>query len=219
MGSIPFGYLFGRFHGIDIREHGSGNIGATNVWRILGKKSGIPCFILDVLKGLIPTIIGLSLLRFEGMHNPLSLSLLSPFSEQGPVMTVQIVQVITGLCAILGHNYSPWVNFKGGKGIATSLGVLIALMPFAILILLAVWGITFFLSRYVSLASVMAAAALPIVTITGSWFHGKIANGTWNKPLFVFSVIISLLAILKHHANIKRLLNGTESRFSKKAKS
>ena len=218
LGSIPFGLLIAKAKGIDIRQHGSGNIGATNVLRVVGKKYGITCLILDALKGLIPTIVGISLIRFAGMKNPMMISALDPFSAEFPMLTAQVLQVITGLCAILGHNYSPWVGFKGGKGIATSAGVLIAMMPAAIVILLIVWLIVFATTRYVSLASIVAAAVLPLVTLWGSWFHGKIQNGTWNKPLFAFTVIIAVLAVWKHRSNIQRLRQGTENRFQKKAK-
>jgi glycerol-3-phosphate acyltransferase PlsY len=216
-GSIPFGLIFGKFKGIDIREHGSGNIGATNVWRVLGKSFGIPCFLLDVLKGLIPTIIGISIIQFSGMKNPMIQPALASHAEIHPMLTAQIFQVLTGLFAILGHNYSPWVRFKGGKGIATSAGVLIALMPAAIVILVVLWIIVFGISRYVSLASIVAAGALPFLTLWGSYYHGKIADGTWNKPLFAFSVLIGVLAIYKHRSNIQRLRTGTENRFSKKS--
>lgn len=216
-GSIPFGWIFGKCKGIDIRQHGSGNIGATNVWRVLGKSCGIPCFLLDVLKGLVPTVIGLSLIHFDGMKNPMSLEILRSKADMHPVLAAQLVQVLTGLCAILGHNYSPWVGFKGGKGIATSAGVLIALMPAAVVILIAIWSIVFFFSRYVSLASIIAAAALPLLTVWGSYYHGKFADGTWNKPLLAFSILIGALAIYKHRSNITRLRNGTENRFSKKS--
>jgi glycerol-3-phosphate acyltransferase PlsY len=133
--------------------------------------------------------------------------------------TAQLLVVICGLLAILGHNYSPWVGFKGGKGIATSGGVVIALMPAAIVILLAVWGLLFLATRYVSIASIGAAAALPLLTLWGSWFHGRIQDGTWNKPLFAFSLAIAILAIWKHRSNIKRLREGTEHRFTRKPKS
>ena len=216
-GSIPFGLIFGKIKGIDIREHGSGNIGATNVWRVLGKSFGIPCFLLDVLKGVIPTIIGLSLIQFTGMRNPMIQPVLASHAEIHPMLTAQIFQVLTGLCAILGHNYSPWVRFKGGKGIATSAGVLIALMPAAVVILVVLWAIVFGISRYVSLASIVAAGALPFLTLWGSYHHGKIADGTWNKPLFAFSVLIGVLAIYKHRSNIHRLRAGTENRFPKKS--
>jgi glycerol-3-phosphate acyltransferase PlsY len=218
LGSIPFGLLIAKAKGIDIRQHGSGNIGATNVLRVVGKKYGITCLILDALKGLIPTIIGISLIRFAGMKNPMMISALDPFAAEFPMLTAQLFQVLTGLCAILGHNYSPWVGFKGGKGIATSAGVLIAMMPAAIVILLIVFLVVVFTTRYVSLASIVAAAVLPIVTLWGSWFHGKIQNGTWNKPLFVFSIVIAILAIWKHRSNIQRLMKGTENRLQRKTK-
>lgn len=216
-GSVPFGLLFGKARGIDIREHGSGNIGATNVVRVLGKPLGITCLLLDVLKGLIPTIIGLSLIRFVGMKNPLSLDLLEGYAEIHPMLTAQVFQVLTGLCAILGHNYSPWVRFRGGKGIATSGGVLIALMPAAAVMLVVIWAVVFWLSRYVSVASICAAVSVPLLNIWGAYFHGKFADGTWNKPLLVFSILISALAVYKHRGNIERLHNGTENRFSKKS--
>jgi len=216
LGSIPFGLLIARARGIDIRAQGSGNIGATNVLRVMGKKFGIPCLLLDILKGFIPTVLAITLIHFEGSNNPLSIAGLESHARVFPMLTAQIFHVITGLCAILGHNYSPWVGFKGGKGIATSAGVLIALMPAAIIILLVVWLLVFLISRYVSLASIVAAAVLPLVTLWGSWFHGKIQNGTWNKPLFAFTVIIAVLAIWKHRSNIHRLREGTENRFERK---
>ena len=219
LGSIPFGLIIARAKGINIREHGSGNIGATNVLRVVGKKYGITCLLLDALKGFVPTVIAISLIRFPGIQNPMTLSGLLPHASEFPMLTAQMFQVLAGLCAILGHNYSPWVGFKGGKGIATSAGVLIALMPAAVVILIAIWGLVFLFSRYVSLASILAAAALPLLTLWGSWFHGKIQNGTWNKPLFAFSIIIAVLAIWKHRSNIQRLLAGTEHRFTRKSKS
>lgn len=218
-GSIPFGLIIARAKGIDIRQHGSGNIGATNVLRVIGKKYGISCLFLDALKGFIPTVIAISCIRFPEMHNPMSLTALKLFSAEFPMQTAQLFQVLTGLFAILGHNYSPWVGFKGGKGIATSAGVLIAMMPAAILILIILWAVVFFISKYVSLASIVAAAVLPLLTLWGSWFHGKIQNGTWNKALFVFTLIIAVLAIWKHRGNISRLRLGTENRFSRKPKS
>ncbi len=218
LGSIPFGVIFSRAKGIDIRQHGSGNIGATNVLRVMGKKYGFTCLFLDMLKGFIPTVIAISCIRFVDMHNPMMLTALDPLSRNFPMHTAQIFQVLTGLCAILGHNYSPWVGFKGGKGIATSAGVLLAMMPAAVLILIALWSVVFLISRYVSLASIVAVGVLPIVTLWGSWFHGKIQNGTWNKALFAFTLVIAILGIWKHRGNITRLCNGTENRFTRKPK-
>ena len=232
LGSIPFGLIIAKLKGVNIREHGSGNIGATNVLRIVGKKYGITCLILDVIKGLVPTMIGLSLIRFIGPDgkdhiSPMSIDALLPYGTVLPAVDqwkAQTVQVLTGLFAILGHNYSPWVGFKGGKGIATSGGVLIALMPAAVVLLILVWGLAFFTTRYVAVASIAAAAALPLITHLGTRFH-KNAEGisiwqadTWNKPLFAFTIVIAALAIWKHRSNIQRLCAGTEHRFERKPK-
>jgi acyl phosphate:glycerol-3-phosphate acyltransferase len=219
LGSIPFGLIIARAKGINIRQHGSGNIGATNVLRVMGKGYGIPCLILDAAKGFIPTVLSISLIRFPGTENPMLIESLGSYAREFPMLTAQIFQVVTGLFAVLGHNYSPWVGFKGGKGIATSAGVLIALMPAAIVILVLIWLIVFVSTRYVSLASIVAASSLPLLTIFGSWYHGKIHSGTWNKPLFIFSIVIAVLAIWKHRENIQRLRKGTENRFTRKIKS
>jgi len=223
LGSIPFGLIIAKAKGINIRDHGSGNIGATNVLRVIGKKYGITCLLLDALKGFIPVMIAVNLIQIAGKNTGLlhvgvldSFALVLPATEQ---FKGQLVHVLTALAAVLGHNYSPWVGFKGGKGIATSAGGLLALMPAGIALLAIIWLIVFAASRYVSLASIVAAAALPVITIYGSWFHGRIADGTWNKPLFTFSVVIAILAIWKHQSNIQRLLAGTEHRFTRKDKS
>ena len=203
LGSIPFGLLMGKIKGIDIRQHGSGNIGATNVFRTLGKQLGITCLLLDFTKGLVPVLIA------RNMVEPM-------MAEQQ--FTAQSIEVLTALASIMGHNYSPWIGFKGGKGIATTAGVITALMPFGLLLLILVWTIFTFTTKYVSVGSIAAAASLPILVITGSAFHGKLANGTWNKPLFIFSLIAAILAIWKHRANIARLKVGTENRIGQKKK-
>ena len=221
LGSIPFGLFIARAKGIDIRQHGSGNIGATNVLRVVGKKHGIICLILDALKGFVPVVIALNLVQIEGRHLQIPVAFLDAWAVKLPAVDAvkaQTVHIVTALFAVLGHNYSPWVGFKGGKGIATSAGVLLALMPFAVLLLIVIWLLLFSVTRYVSVASIGAAAALPLVTLYGSWSHGRIQDGTWNRPLFVFSVIIAALAIWKHRANIQRLMKGTESRFQRKKK-
>ena len=220
--SIPFGLILGKqLRGIDIREHGSGNIGTTNVFRVLGKKPGIACLILDILKGYLPILLALNLLQF-GERTPVpEISFLSSFRQTLPAsqqLFVQIIQVVTALFAILGHNYSPWLKFKGGKGIATSLGALLALMPAGAAILFLIFILVFLTSRYVSLASIVAAISLPLLTLWGSWYHGRIQDGTWNIPLFIFSLAIGILAVWKHKSNIQRLMNGTENRFTKKPK-
>ncbi|MEI7912093.1 MAG: glycerol-3-phosphate 1-O-acyltransferase PlsY [Verrucomicrobiota bacterium] len=221
LGSIPFGLLMAKAKGIDIRKEGSGNIGATNVLRVMGKKYGISCLLLDALKGFLPTLLAINLIRFGGQPSGMLIGLLQPYAEVLPSdrqFTAQLLQVVSGLCAILGHNYSPWVGFKGGKGIATSAGVVIALMPAAIVILLLFWYLLFVTTRYVSVASISTVAILPLLTVGRSWYHGRIQDGSWNKPLFAFSVIVAVLGIWKHRANIQRLRHGTENRFEKRQK-
>jgi glycerol-3-phosphate acyltransferase PlsY len=219
LGSIPFGLLMAKMRGIDIRAHGSGNIGATNVFRVIGKKEGVVCLLLDMLKGFIPVALAVNLIQITGrpvqvpLGMPESWTLLLP---ENSAFQAQLAHIATALCAVLGHNYSPWVGFKGGKGIATSAGVLLGLMPFAVLILLGVWVLLAFTTRYVSVASMGAALVLPLVTLWGSWHHGRIQDGTWNKPLFALTVIIAASAVWKHRANIRRLMDGTENRFGKK---
>lgn len=218
-GSAPFGFMIGRMNGIDIREHGSGNIGATNVWRTLGKKWGIPCFLLDLLKGLIPVLLAMNLLRYPGIDHMKMFDLPSTMIQQVSQHPGQFLHVLCGLCAILGHNFSPWVRFKGGKGIATTAGVLIALFPFIlVLMIIVLWMLIFVTTRYVSLASIIAAAALPLLNIWGSFQHKRFADGTWNRSMLAFSFIAGFMAIYKHRSNITRLLNGTEHRFTKKTK-
>ena len=203
LGSIPFGLLMGKIKGIDIRQHGSGNIGATNVFRTLGKQLGITCLLLDLAKGLVPVLIA------RDMVEPM-------MAEQQ--FTAQSIEVLTALASIMGHNYSPWIGFKGGKGIATTAGAITALMPFGLILLILVWGIFTVTTKYVSVGSIAAATFLPILVITGSAYHGKLANGTWNKPLFIFSLIAAILAIWKHRANIARLKAGTENHIGQKKK-
>jgi glycerol-3-phosphate acyltransferase PlsY len=231
-GSIPFGLMIARSKGINIREHGSGNIGATNVLRVIGKKHGIACLLLDALKGFVPVAIAVNLVQITGKPPGLlhlgaldAVALVLPAAAQ---FKGQLIHVLTALAAVLGHNYSPWVNFRGGKGIATSAGVLLALMPAGVVLLVIVWAIVFVLSRYVSVASITAAAALPLITHFGARFHHLHNDpslptlwqaGTWNKPLFFFSLLVAVLAIWKHRSNIQRLCNGTENRFSTKPKS
>ncbi len=221
LGSIPFGLLIAKARGIDIRQHGSGNIGATNVLRVVGKKYGIACLLLDALKGFIPVAIAVNLIQIIGRPVQVPLGLTDAWLmklEAADALKAQTAHILTALCAVLGHNYSPWVGFKGGKGIATSAGVFLALMPFAVLLLLVIWVLLFLATRYVSVASIGASVALPFLTLWGSWQHGRIQNGTWNKPLFALTVLIAIMAVWKHRANIQRLRAGTENRFVSKSK-
>ncbi|HVY71239.1 MAG TPA: glycerol-3-phosphate 1-O-acyltransferase PlsY [Verrucomicrobiae bacterium] len=194
LGSIPTGYLAGRAKGIDIRTVGSKNIGATNVFRILGKGPGIVVLLVDALKGYLGCKLAPALaeVTFVGGARPL---------------TGEWTIIIAGIGAILGHNYTCWLRFKGGKGVATTAGVMIAFAPMALLMALALWLVVFAASRYVSLASIAAAISLPFAT----WLAGG------SGKFIGIAGSVGALAIYKHKANIRRLLDGTENRFGKKS--
>jgi glycerol-3-phosphate acyltransferase PlsY len=187
LGSLPTGYLVARAKGIDIRAVGSGNIGATNAFRVLGNSAGTFVLIADGLKGFAACSWLCSLL-FVLLRIP------SADAEVG--------RVLAGIAVVLGHNYTCWLRFKGGKGIATTGGVYLALAPLAAAIALATWALVFLATRYVSVASIGAAIALP----TAVWLTGE------SVLLGIVTSALGLLAIAKHRGNIQRLLNGTESR-------
>lgn len=198
LGSIPTGFLVAKAKGVDIRSVGSGNIGATNVFRILGKGAGIFVLTADALKGAVAVLVAAR--AFRACFIP-------PGDEVKPVATLlELTPMLAGICAILGHNYTCWLKFKGGKGIATTAGVFAALAPAAFGIALAAWLVVFAASRYVSLASIVAAVALPLAV----WLTG---NG---GLLIGVSAALGALAIYKHKANIERLLAGTENRIGAK---
>lgn len=195
LGALPFGYLVARAHGVDIFKAGSGNPGATNVKRVLGAKAGNLVYVLDALKGAVAA--GWPLLYYR-----LSPPALTPETADvtGGILTAAVGGLVA---AVLGHTFSIFTRFKGGKGVATTSGGLLVLMPVPILIGAAVWFITFFASRYVSLASILAAMVVPAV----AWAFGM--------PL-ILKIVVTLLGVLvivRHHANIRRLLAGTEHRW------
>jgi glycerol-3-phosphate acyltransferase PlsY len=198
LGSIPTGYLVGKAKGIDLRTIGSGNIGATNVFRTLGKALGILVLVIDGLKGYaacawLPDMVFGYLTQKHGPHD-------AGFYD--------VLRIAGGLSAVLGHNYTCWLKFKGGKGIATSAGMLAALVPVAFIIILAIWIVIFAVTRYVSVASIAGSAALPFA----AYFTNN--SGT----IVLVTAFMAALAVYKHRSNIQRLLNGTESRFVRKAK-
>lgn len=192
LGAVPFGLLLARIKGVDIRKVGSGNIGATNVLRAVGKPWGIATFALDALKGFLPAwifpIVGS---RWGVDFQPL-----------------EILGLLYGVAAILGHNFPVYLRFRGGKGVATSAGALLGVAPLAVVIGLAVWAICFFTLRYVSLASIVAAASVMAV--------GWILYGGRSLALPLALTVLGGLVILRHRANIQRLLNGTETRFARR---
>jgi glycerol-3-phosphate acyltransferase PlsY len=195
LGSIPTGYLVAKSRGVDIRTVGSGNIGATNVFRILGKPAGIFVLTVDALKGFVSCY-------FVGRF--IYQALVGPVEEDSAAS--DYLEIIGGFLAIIGHNYTCWLKFKGGKGIATSAGVVLGLLPAALAVSLGVWLVTFALTRYVSLASIAGAFVLPFAT----WWLVR------SPRMIVVGAVIGALAICKHRSNIQRLMNGTESRFGKK---
>jgi glycerol-3-phosphate acyltransferase PlsY len=195
LGSIPFGYVAGRLAGMDVRKAGSGNVGATNVVRVLGKHYGYPVFALDVLKGF--GAVKISMLIASGR----------PPEWNSP----EIFGILAATSSVLGHVYPPWLKFKGGKGVATSAGALLALTPVATLIGVAVWIIVFWLTRYVSLASVVATIALPVVILMIRSPEEK------SGKLLVYSAVcVAALVIWRHRSNLSRLISGTEPRCTRK---
>jgi len=210
LGAIPFGWLVARAHGINIFEHGSKSPGATNVKRVLGKKAGNTVFALDAIKGALAAGWPLLLAAWAAHRaaNVRNAEGWTVYTANVKVLTPDIVipVAVTGLlCAVLGHSFSCFTRFKGGKGVATSAGGFVVLMPVVTLIALAVWLATFYTSRYVSLASILAAVAMPVAAFL------------LKAPTLVVILagVIGAFVIFLHRANIKRLLNGTENRFVK----
>ncbi len=206
LGSIPFGFLVAKAKGIDIRSVGSGNIGATNAMRVLGKPAGIFVLVMDALKGFGACFLGVLIYshyfnQFNGLHSTTA-SIPMP-SQEG----AEHFATIAGIFAVLGHNYTCWLKFKGGKGIATTAGVYLALAPWALLIALAVFILALVASRIMSVASMSGAVALPAAV----WVMTP-----HNVFLGIVTTALGALAIYKHKSNIQRLLAGTENRFGKK---
>jgi len=200
LGSIPAGFLAAKAKGIDIRSVGSGNIGATNAMRVLGKPAGIFVLLMDVAKGYVAAHFLPSLLLNVMLSN---IDTISPFVvDEFPTL-----QIIAAIFAVLGHNYTCWLKFKGGKGIATTAGVYLALAPWGLLIALIVFILAVLVTRYVSVGSIAAAAALPVTV----WVLTP--N---NLFLGIVTTALGALAIYKHKGNIQRLMAGTENRLGQK---
>lgn len=179
LGSIPTGLLLGKAYGIDVRKEGSGNIGATNLYRTVGRKVGAMTLVGDCLKGLLPVLV-------------------VKYSSLPPDYAAWV-----GLAAFCGHVFSLFLKFKGGKGVATALGVFLALAPMAVAIAIAVFAAFMSTWRYVSLGSIAAAAIMPVaVAIRGG-----------SRALITVTLIIAVVVIIRHHENIRRLIAGTENRF------
>jgi glycerol-3-phosphate acyltransferase PlsY len=188
VGAIPFSYIAGRLtRGIDLREHGSGNLGASNAYRLLGAKTASLVLLGDILKGFLPVYFAAAI-DWQHTVDPLWLGLAS------------------ALFTVLGHMYSIYLKFTGGKGIATSAGAFLALMPWASLIAFALWGIILAAKKVVSLASLTAAVALPFIV----YATGRAGLGEFHWELVILAVIVSVVVIHGHRSNIRRLLKGSE---------
>jgi glycerol-3-phosphate acyltransferase PlsY len=195
IGSFPAGYLAGRIAGVDIRTVGSGNVGATNVLRALGKRFGYPVFLIDFGKGVVAVILSRLIAKSSGSNENM----------------IELAGMLSGICAVIGHSFPLWLKFRGGKGVATSIGVLFALIPLAAAIMCIVWIVTFEISRYVSLASVIAALALPI-SVAVMFLLNRL-----NTPvLLYFSICLATVVVIRHGSNLSRLVKGTEPRFVRK---
>ncbi len=192
-GSIPTAVWWGKkYYGIDVREFGSGNAGATNTFRVLGKKAGIPVLIIDILKGTTAVM----------------LAFLSPFEfESDPFINVQLA---LGVAAVVGHVFPIFAGFRGGKGVATILGVIICITPLTSSMVAVVFLIILMLTRYVSLSSMIAGISFPF------FLHFQFHNE--NQPLMIYSILISVLLIITHRQNIGRLLRKQESKVNLFAK-
>lgn len=192
LGSIPFGLLAAKCKGLDIRKHGSGNIGATNVWRVCGWRCGLPVFVLDVLKGVAAVWLARWLaVRLSG--------------------DIAWAAIVAAMACVIGHSFPVWLGFKGGKGVATSLGAFLGLMPIPSLAALFAWIVIFKVSGYVSLASIVASLVLPAAAIAIQFTHWA-----YGWPVSGFAVVAGLLVIVRHSSNITRLRAGTENRFGRK---
>ncbi len=199
IGGVPFGYIIAIAKGIDIRQHGSGNIGASNVGRTLGRKYGIIIFVLDLLKGFVSVCF-----------IPVCVSKL-----QFPTSSGELLVILCGLCSILGHVFPVYLRFKGGKAVATSFGVFIWLAPLSVVISLAIWIVIVLLFRYVSLGSMIGSIAIVGCVIMRE--NDPFGSG---KYLTILSSVVAILIIWRHRTNIQRIISGKESKiFSKRNQS
>lgn len=208
VGGIPFGLLVGWAKGIDIRRKGSGNIGATNVGRVLGRRYGLAVFLLDTMKGLGPTLVSGWVLRESWAVG------------DGGSAALYLSWLAVGLASVFGHTFPIYLSFRGGKGVATSLGVTLGIYPELTLpglLAFAVWGVVLGVSRYVSVASIAAALALPVLFLV-VWMprEGFSLQDSW--PLLAFSLLLTALVLFRHRSNVRRLWAGTETRVGSAAR-
>jgi glycerol-3-phosphate acyltransferase PlsY len=211
LGGIPFGFLTGKLKGVDIRQHGSGNIGATNAGRVLGKPYGILAFVLDLAKGLLPVLLmGMLIPRTPGVTGGIA----------------YLLWILAAAGCIIGHVFPVYLGFKGGKGVATSLGAVLGIYPYLTvpgLIAFGIWIILTAVTRYVSVGSVGAACAFPITFVLLVIWRSS-GEGEWPRaadlwPLYVFSFLLAGLVVYRHRSNLQRLWAGTESKIGASTRS
>ena len=208
LGSIPFGYLLVRiFRGQDVRQTGSGNIGATNVARTGSKGLAIATLLLDALKGYGAVAFAFWLAGSHRLEGGVPTSIYDPATQTIDSRTIFLLAALAAFCAILGHVFTVWLRFKGGKGVATAVGAFAALAPRAIVVALVLFVVVVALTRYVSLGSTVAAAAFPLFV----WWLSPAERTT--APILLLIAASSLLIIVRHKDNIRRLLAGTENQW------
>ncbi|MHC4908144.1 MAG: glycerol-3-phosphate 1-O-acyltransferase PlsY [Planctomycetota bacterium] len=231
VGSIPFGLIIGLSRGVDIRTAGSGNVGATNVGRLLGRRLGITCFVLDALKGAIPVLVAGSLAGVLGRH-PLDAGAWSTgLVDQAPDSASAAdlwLWLLVACAALLGHMFSPWLGFRGGKGVATGFGGMLAMWPVLTLpaaAALVVWLLVVAAFRYISLASVSAAISLPVTTLILAFARGAGDESTGTAhalerwaPALTITTLLAVLVAVRHRSNIARLRAGTEPKIGAASK-
>ncbi len=206
VGSIPIGFLLARAKGVDIRKHGSGNIGATNVWRVLGARLGAMCFALDVLKGLGPV---------------LGAGIVNGTVETLPEPAIALCWMGVAASAILGHMFPFWLNFKGGKGVATGFGALLGVWPIMTAAAggaLIVWLISARATKYVGISSCFAAVSMPLWVCVAGWALAGSTRFDVLWPYIVVAVLLAVVVVVKHRGNIRRTLDGTERRIGQRVK-
>lgn len=195
LGSIPTSIIISRLSkGIDIRNYGSGNAGFSNVVRVLGWKPGIIVAVVDITKGFVATVF------------------VSKIGIDTIPLDYTLIQIIAGFSAVIGHIWTVFARFKGGKGVLTALGMLMGLIPSAAVICFGAWGITFYKWRYISLGSIVAGIVFPVVVTVEKYY----LNRNISVYLLLFSIIMCILMVFSHRANIKRMLSGTENKFGSK---
>jgi glycerol-3-phosphate acyltransferase PlsY len=202
--AIPFALLIGKAKGVDIRQHGSGNVGATNAWRVLGRPYGLAVFSLDFLKGFLPVLIGGKMLWTPD----------ASWASPGSGFNVMLIWVLIAATCVLGHVFPVYLKFKGGKGVATSLGVLLAIYPYftgAAIVAFVIWAVVTRIARIVSVGSVVAAVAFPITFAIIAAINAEAWAGQPMWPLHVFAIVMAALVVWRHRMNLIQLARGKES--------